>query len=59
MNIPVIITSAFGHPRDFSGERFQKLVHDNRIPPPNCFMEKPIDRDIFIEKVEELLKQKQ
>lgn len=50
----IIITAVTGYAGDKYGyEKF--LSHSRRVPAPNGFFPKPIDRDKFLAKVEELL----
>ena len=54
-NIPVIIISGVEQAGEFD---FRKFVDDERIPPPECYFEKPIDVASFVEGVEGLLSMK-
>jgi len=49
---PVIIVSGIIDSEKFD---FRTYVKDDSIPPPECFMEKPIDVDVYIQKVRELI----
>lgn len=51
-DIPVIIISGVEQAGEFD---FRKFVDDERIPPPECYLEKPIDVAEFVNGVERLL----
>jgi two-component system response regulator ResD len=53
-NTPVIIISGVVSEEDFE---FRKLVPDESIPPPQEYIEKPINRAQFVKTVERLIKQ--
>ena len=50
-HIPVIIISGVVQTGKFD---FQSYVKDKSIPPPECYMEKPIDVDRYIRTIGEL-----
>ena len=50
-NIPVIIISGVVESEKFD---FYSFVSDKSIPPPECYMEKPINVEKFIKKVKQL-----
>jgi CheY-like chemotaxis protein len=50
-NIPVIIISGIIESEKFD---FRSYVKDTKIPPPECYMEKPLDINSFISNVEKL-----
>jgi CheY-like chemotaxis protein len=50
--IPVIIISGIVESEKFD---FYSYIKDDSIPPPDCYMEKPIDVNLFIQKVKELV----
>jgi len=54
-NIPVIIISGVVQLGEFD---FQSYVSDNSIPPPEHFMEKPINVEEFIDTINKLIKSK-
>jgi len=54
-DIPVIIISGVEQAQEFD---FRKFVDDENIPAPDCYLEKPIDVDEFVEMVERLLSDK-
>ena len=49
---PVIIISGIVESEKFD---FRTYTKDDSIPPPECYMEKPIDVDVYIQKVKELV----
>jgi CheY-like chemotaxis protein len=51
-HIPVIIISGVVQTGKFD---FQSYVKDKSIPPPECYMEKPIDVDRFISTINKLI----
>ena len=51
--IPVIIISGAVQQKEF---RFEDFVPDKSVPPPELYMEKPIDIDLFLKTVRKLLK---
>ena len=51
-DIPVIIVSGAVQAKDFDIKNF---VADDTIPPPNFYIEKPIDVDKFIHTIERFL----
>lgn len=50
-NIPVILISGIIESEKFN---FRSYVKDTTIPPPECYMEKPLDINNFISNVEKL-----
>lgn len=57
-HIPIILISGMVGASDFMEKGFLELVVDQRIPPPDGFIEKPIDIDILIQNINELLNRK-
>ncbi|MCP4705303.1 MAG: response regulator [candidate division Zixibacteria bacterium] len=53
--IPVIIISGVVQSGEFD---FQSFLSDNSVPPPNYFMEKPINVEEFIATINKLIKSK-
>ena len=51
-DIPVIIVSGIKDEREFD---FRELVPDSEIPPPQAFIEKPINIKQFLEKIAQLI----
>ena len=51
-DIPVIIVSGIKDEREFD---FRELVPDSEIPPPQAFIEKPINIKQFLEKIGQLI----
>ncbi len=51
--IPVIVISGAVQQKEF---RFEDFVPDEKVPPPESYMEKPIDVDLFLQTVKKLLK---
>lgn len=54
-SIPIIIISGVIQAGEFD---FQSYLSDNSIPPPEHFMEKPIDVEEFISTINKLIKSK-
>ena len=53
--IPVIMITGFGPP-EFPGMDFKRLIHHRRlIPPPEGYLEKPIDRGALLQTIAEIL----
>ncbi len=53
--IPIVFISAFNRIRDLRDPvAFRKMISDERVPQPECFLEKPIKVAEFVEMVEEL-----
>ena len=50
-NIPVILISGIVELEKFD---FRTYTKDDSIPPPECYMEKPIDVEKYIKKVKQL-----
>jgi len=50
-NIPVILISGIVELEKFD---FRTYTKDDSIPPPECYMEKPIDVEKYIQKVKQL-----
>ena len=57
-HVPVIFLSAFGIARNFISESFRKLVPDERVPEPELFLEKPVNIDLLLESIEDILARK-
>jgi len=55
-DIPVIIVSGAVQAAEFDIKDF---VDDDTVPPPDCYIEKPIDVDKFIQTVEKYIPQEQ
>jgi CheY-like chemotaxis protein len=54
-NIPVIIITAWGPP-EYPGIDFKRFIHHrSKIPPPDGYLEKPIDRDALLKAVSQIL----
>ncbi|MEW5945351.1 MAG: response regulator [bacterium] len=53
--IPVMLVTAFGKTSDFSFVQLKELVAGEGMTPPDACMEKPIDRNLFIETVGRLI----
>ncbi len=51
-SIPVIFISGVGHEDPWD---FRTFVPDKSVPPPELFLEKPIDAELFIESIEQLM----
>lgn len=54
-SIPVIIISGIVESEKFD---FYSYISDDSIPKPECYIEKPVNVDYFIQKVEELTSKK-
>lgn len=54
-HIPVILISGMAGASDFMNTGFKKLANDDRIPLPDGFIEKPVDIDILIQKINDLI----
>lgn len=52
---PVIIISGIVESEKFD---FHTYMKDDSIPPPECYLEKPINVDMYIKKVKELISKK-
>jgi two-component system phosphate regulon response regulator PhoB len=53
--IPVIIITGF-HEENFPMIDFKKFIYERSIPGPEGYMEKPIDREKFIQTIKDVLK---
>jgi len=51
-NTPVIIISGIVESEKFN---FRSYSKDDSIPPPECYIEKPINVEVYIKKVKELV----
>lgn len=51
-SIPVIFISGVGHEDPWD---FRSFVSDESIPPPELFLEKPIDAELFVDSIEQLI----
>ncbi len=51
-SIPVIFISGVGHEDPWD---FRTFVPDKSVPPPELFLEKPINAELFIESIEQLM----
>ena len=51
-DIPVIIVNGIKDEKEFD---FRELVPDSEIPPPQAFIEKPINIKQFLEKIGQLI----
>lgn len=54
-HIPIILISGMAGVSDFMENGFRKLIGDDRIPPPDVFIEKPIDIDLLFKQIKMLL----
>jgi len=54
-HIPIILISGMASMSDFMGSGFRKLIGDDRIPPPDAFIEKPIDLSLLFKQIKLLL----
>lgn len=54
-HIPIILISGMVGMSDFMKNDFYKLIGDDRIPPPDGFIEKPIDIDLLFKQIKTLL----
>ncbi|MBI5532417.1 MAG: response regulator [Deltaproteobacteria bacterium] len=54
--IPVVIVSGMLLGKDVLDDGFRELVHDDRIPPPDGYVQKPVDLKILSQVVSELLR---
>ena len=52
--VPVIMVTGFGSVVSPSMD-FKKFIHERSIPPPEGYIEKPIDKEKFLEAVKEAL----
>ena len=53
--IPVIIITGF-HEENFPMIDFKKFIYERSIPGPEGYMEKPIDRENFLQAIKDVLK---
>jgi CheY-like chemotaxis protein len=53
-NIPVIMVTGFMTPK-IGYMDFKKFIHERAIPPPEGYIEKPIDKEKFLQAVKEAL----
>jgi len=58
-HLPIILISGMAGASDFMEKGFRVLVTDHGVPPPDGFFEKPIDINILIQQINELLNRKQ
>lgn len=56
-HIPIILISGMSGVSDFMENGFQKLIGDDQIPPPDGFIEKPVDIDLLFKQIKLLLEQ--
>jgi len=54
-DVPVIVTSGLSVSRDLQSLRSLRLEDGSLLPPPEAFVEKPIDPDLFLAKAREVL----
>jgi CheY-like chemotaxis protein len=54
-NIPVILISGFSTEKEFMAHDFQMLVNDTTLPPPDGFIEKPLQLKKLIRLTQKLL----
>lgn len=54
-HIPVILISGMDGLSDFMENEFHELINDDRMPPPDGFIEKPVDPDMLFKKIKNLL----
>ena len=54
-NIPVIMITGFSAP-EYPLIDFKKFINQRDIPPPNAYMEKPIDKAAFLAAIQETLR---
>jgi CheY-like chemotaxis protein len=52
---PVIFVSGVSMAQDFQGARFSRLMGDDQVPPPECFIEKPIRPERLLEAIRTVL----
>jgi CheY-like chemotaxis protein len=53
--IPVFIVSAFTRTRDFPAQQFQSMLKEFGLPEPEGYIDKPIDRDALLEKIQTVM----
>lgn len=54
-NVPVVIITAWGPP-EYPGIDFKRFIHHrSKIPPPDGYLEKPIDREDFLKTISQIL----
>ncbi len=54
-NIPIILISGFSNEKEFLAHDFQMLVNDATLPPPDGFIEKPLQVKKLIRLAQKLL----
>lgn len=54
-HVPVILISGMDGLSDFMENEFHELINDDSMPPPDGFIEKPVDLDILFQKIKNLL----
>jgi CheY-like chemotaxis protein len=54
VSIPVVIVTGFGTD-DAPSIDFKKWMHERSIKPPEAYIEKPVDKDVFLDSVKRLI----
>jgi len=54
-HIPIILISGMAGLSDFMEKGFRQLIADDQIPPPDAFIEKPIDISLLFKQIKMLL----
>jgi CheY-like chemotaxis protein len=54
VNIPVVIVTGFATD-DAPRIDFKKWMHERSIKPPEAYIEKPVDKDVYLEAVRKLI----
>lgn len=54
VSIPVVIVTGFGTD-DAPRIDFKKWMHERSIKPPEAYIEKPVDKDVFLDSVKRLI----
>lgn len=54
-HIPIILISGMAGLSDFMEKGFRKFINDDQIPPPDAFIEKPIDINLLFKQIKMLL----
>lgn len=49
-NIPVVMVTGFGKD-DVPQMDFKKWVHERAVKPPEAYIEKPVDKDVFLNAI--------
>ncbi len=52
--VPVVILSGFAPDGNRMSSGFKRMMQDATLPPPNGFLDKPVDVDVFISLVRQL-----